>query len=642
MSLNWLKPRTVVYARPQKPVPTPRRFHIGRILWAAVRRTCTVIGAVILVSAIIGTVIAYQGDKKTLPVLPDDMILTFDLDGHLREENAMSQYLAMLNLGEPEITLDKILDGIEAGAKDPRVKALAVRVSGGGYDITQIQELRRAVKNFRSAGKKAYIYAESYGESGSGLGLYYFASAFDSIWLQPVGTVAVGGISMEMPFFKDLMEKYGVEAQFYQRKEYKNAMEHLTSSSMSKASRESMEGLLHNLSTQLTGPIKTDRKKLGPEFDSLMNQGLFTDSAALAHGFVDRVDYEDTLIDELGRAYKGADPVGVGLYMQAAGYERIENAIVNGGKAVPSQKISVAVIPVEGMIVSGRSGGSPYGWDEKFAAADDISDAIREAADDKKIRAIVLRVNSPGGSPSASETIARAVHYARITKKKKLYVSMGGVAASGGYWISAGADRIYAMDGTLTGSIGVVGGKVNLQKLWGKFDVRWETVQIGENAGMMSMNKPFSDSERVQFELSLDNVYNHFIDRVAKGRHMTPAQVEAVAKGHVWTGQQALEKGLVDKIGGLNLVLDDIAKESGLASRNALTIHYLPRVENPFDIFFGLLGEQASLSGAGQFSAVLKAGMTAARISSQISVLRSSPQMVYDPSLSFMSTDRQK
>ncbi len=613
---SWLKGRTVVYNPVPKPPVQPKRFHIGRILWTAIKRTCMVIGAVVLISAIIGVWSAMHAGKKAVPVLPDKMILTLNLDGRVPEESGMSQYLALLNIREEPLTFNVLIDSIERAAKDSHVKALALHVASAGYDISQLQEIRKSILNFKKSGKKTYIYSESYGGTGYGLGLYYLASAFDEIWMQPVGVVAIGGISAEMPFFKDVMEKYGVEAQFFQRKEYKNAMEHLTSSKMSAASREETQGLIDNLATQLIGPIKAERKQVSKTFDSLLNIGMLTDAEALKSGLIDKMDYEDSLFAELDQAYQDADTISMDMYARAAQRDGFEKGLLGNKKA------SVAVIHVEGMIASGSGGGrSPYSMEDTMVGADDIADAIKSAARDKRIKAIVLRVNSPGGSPSASETIARAVHWAKVTKKKPVYVSMGSVAASGGYWISTEATKIYAMDSTLTGSIGVVGGKINLQKLWDKYDVNWERVSYGENSSMMSMNTPFSPSEQKQFELSLDNVYDHFIKRVAEGRHLKPEQVEAIAKGHVWTGKEAKEKGLVDEIGGLNDVLDVIAKDNGLKSRHDLAILHLPSVDNPLSALFELLSSEASLPS------------WLGKTLSSVSLLNSSPRLVIDSDL---------
>lgn len=619
---RWLRGRTIVYnPAPSAPlVPKPKRFHFGKIIWTALKKTCMVIGAIVLISAVLGVISASRSSRDAVPVMPKSVVLGLDMSGSIPEESGTSQYLELLNLGDKTLTFYKLIDALESAAKDDRVKALVFRVSDAGYNITQLQELRKAVLNFKKSGKKTYIYSESYGGSGYGLGLYYLASAFDEIWMQPVGVVAIGGINAEMPFFKDVMAKYGVEAQFFQRKEYKNAMEHLTSNKMSPASREETQGLINTLAQQLVEPIKADRSKISKTFDGLLNLGLITDDAALKDGLIDRAGYEDELFSMLRDTYTSSKTVSVDYYASAVAHEMSRADLLGRG----GSKASVAVIHVDGMIVSGSGGkSSPYGLEEDMATADDIADAIIDAAKDKKYKAIVLRVNSPGGSPSASETIARAVTWAMTEKKKPVYVSMGALAASGGYWISAGATKIYAQDATLTGSIGVVGGKINLHGLWDKYDVHWESVSYGQNSGMMSMNTPFSVSEQKQFELTLDNVYGHFIDRVSKGRHMTPAQVEAVAKGHVWTGQEAKVKGLVDEIGGLNDVLDQIAHDNRLASRAQLSVVHLPSEDDPFAVLFSLLGVSSDLSLPQKVGAAI----------STVRMMHSSPRLVLDPSL---------
>ncbi|HNQ92716.1 MAG TPA: signal peptide peptidase SppA [Alphaproteobacteria bacterium] len=613
---SWLRGRTVVFNPVPKVPVKPKRFHIGRILWTAIKRTCMVIGAIFLISAIIGVWAGSRFEKRPAPTLPNEMVLTLHMAGAFPEASGKSQYAALLNLRDELLTLDVVVDTIDRAASDNRVKALAVKASDAGYNISQLQEIRASVERFKKSGKKTIIYSESFGGSGYGLGLYYLASVFDEIWMQPVGVVAIGGVSAEMPFFKDIMDKYGVQAQFFQRKEYKNAMEYLSASGMSAASREEMQGLIENLASQLKGPIKDSRTKIAARFDALSDLGLLTDDVAVKEGLVDRLAGEDEVLDYLDTTYHDAGLISLESYASALNSAQIEKKFLGQGRSV-----SVAVIHVDGMIVSGSAERGPYGVSNEMAGADDIAEAIHDAGDDKRIKTIVLRINSPGGSPSASETIARAVEWVKKEKKKPVYVSMGTVAASGGYWISAPADRIYAMNSTLTGSIGVVGGKINLEQFWKKFDINWERVSVGANSGMMSMNTPFSESEQRQFEASLDNVYAHFITRVAKGRKLSPDRVEEIAKGHVWTGQQAKGNGLVDKIGSLNDVLDDVAKENGVSSRADLIVVHLPSVDDPFDILFEMLSAQAALPDF------------LGRLTSSVSAILHSSRLVYDPSV---------
>ncbi len=596
---SWLRGRTLVYNQVpiQKP-NTPKGFSpvgilksVLRFVWKIIKGIALAIGLMILILLVMGICSAMKSDKSALPTLPDSMVLSLTLDKNIPQTNGVTQILSLIRGEKAPLTLEDIVDSIDQAAKDNRVKVLAFKANGGGYNLTQLQSIREAVLRFKASGKKSVIFSESYGEGGYGLGIYFLASAFDEIWMQPVGNVAIGGINMQAPFFKDAMDKYGVEAQFFQRKEYKNAMEHLTSNHMSPASRESMESIIADLSDQLVKPVRTSRQQVLNSFETLLNKGYLIDKVALKEGLIDKLDYEDKMISDIQKEVKGVQFVPLERYNAVIKRKSFEKTLLSKNK-----KITIAVIPIDGMILSGAPKSSPFGMNGQFAGADDIVEAIQDAANDNSVKAIVLRVNSPGGSPTASETIHRAVVWAKTVKNKKVIVSMGGLAASGGYWISTPADKIYAMDSTLTGSIGVVGGKVNLQGIWDKLGVKWETVKFGDNSGMMSFNTPFSESEQKQFELSLDNIYDYFIARVAEGRKLPLAQVEEIAKGRAFTGRQALALGLVDEIGGMDKVLDDLAKANGVTSREYLNIVYLPMLRDPMQLLLMMISERVGIT----------------------------------------------
>lgn len=623
---NWLRGRTVIYnpaQRVQKGMPW--YFKALTLFMKILSRTCLILGAIVLffiVSIYIGLKqISYEEGSTAVQKLPAEMVLMLDLDGSLPEKNAKTEYVSLLGWDRGTMVFEDVIDALHQAETDPRVKVLAAHMSGGGYDLAQAQQIRAAIKKFRATGKKAYIYSESYGDGSSGLAAYYIASAFDEIWMQPVGVVSIGGMKLESPYFKKIMDKHGVEAQIFQRKEYKNAMEHITAAEMSPASREMMSGLINDLASQMVEPIKADRKKVSKNFNQLIDLGLITDKEALKQGLIDRLGYEDELYTYLKKSYCSCGFVYLSQYAGSIKNKRLEQVLLRKYE----HENTVAVIHVDGMIVSGRVEESPYGFQEKMSGGDDIADAIYDAARDPLVDRIVLRVNSPGGSPSASETIYRAVVWAQSYMKKDIYVSMGSYAASGGYWVSAGAKKIYALDSTLTGSIGVVGGKVNLDKLWQKYDVNWDSVQYGKNAGMMSMNTPFSPSEQRQFEASLDNVYAYFIDHVAKGRKLKPEQVEEVARGHIWTGKKAKQLGLVDEIGGLDKVLDDVAKEMRLSSRDELNIVHMPSLGNPLDIFYDLLSSEVVLPPALRKTLIMMQPFLASSEQGQ--------RLVYDPNV---------
>jgi protease-4 len=600
---SWLRGRTVVYNSSTPPVPPKQEPPVCKTSWLDFFRTifcfawkvikglALFIGLLILFFIAMGIWGSSKGGKSAPSNLPNSMVLTLKIEGDIPETSGTTQILSLIQMDKAPLTLDDIVNSIDRAAKDDRVKVLAVKASGGGYNLTQLQSIRDAVLRFKAAGKKSVIFSESYGEGGYGLGIYYLATAFDEIWMQPVGNVAIGGINMQVPFFKDIMADYGVKAQFFQRKEYKNAMEHLTSNKMSPASRESMESLVGDLAGQLVDPIKASRKQVSKTFDALLDQGYLTDSAALKAGVIDKLSYEDIMFDAIQKKFVGTKFVSMETYASIYKRKALESSMMSKGNGT-----TIAVIPIEGMIISGTAKSSPLGMGDKMAGADDIVAAIEDAANDTSVRAIVLRINSPGGSPTASETIHRAIVWAKTVKKKPIIVSMGGLAASGGYWVATPADRIYAMNSTLTGSIGVVGGKLDLQGVWDKFHVRWETVKYGQNSGMLSFNMPFSPSEQAQFEASLDNIYDYFIKRVAEGRHLTPEQVEKIAKGRAYTGRQALALGLVDEIGGMDKVLDDLAKANKEKSRDNLNLVYLPTTDDPVELFMMMLSQKIGVS----------------------------------------------
>jgi protease-4 len=589
---NWLRGRTIVHNPTPRvgKAPSSRRWNPFRILWEALKRTAMLMGFVMLFTMALGAWSASQMVTEKKPSLPKDMVLLLDMTGEVNGQSKSLRYLEEFGLSSSsQLTVPGMVDAIDNGAKDDKVKALALFLGSGAFEVTDFQEIREAILRFRSTGKPVSAYADSFGGGGSGLGMYYLASAANDIWMQPVGVVAIPGLSIELPFFRKLMEKYGVKPQFFQRKEYKTAMESFTSSGMSPESREQMEGLVKDLGDQFVGAIAAGRPQVSKTFRALIDQGLFTDEEALNLGLIDHIDYRDVFIASL-RSKIGGDPEA-----------RLPNVITLEQYATvpyakPAKLPMVARITIEGMI-SEDAGGRGYGFQQRPATSGEIALAIMSAAEDKNVKAILLRVNSPGGTPTAAETIHRAITRAQTIHKKPVIVSMGNMAASGGYWISAPADRIYALPATLTGSIGVVGGKFDVSGLFEKLDVNWEEVSYGRNGGMWSMNGSFSPSEQERFENSLDNVYTYFLKRVSDGRKLSPAQAESVAKGHVWTGRQAKELGLVDALGGEDLALDDLAKKFGKESRMNLNVVDLPKPKSKLEALMSLLSTEVSLSG---------------------------------------------
>lgn len=488
--------------------------------------------------------------------------------------------------------------------------------------LAQAEELRAAVERFRAAGKTTRVYATSW---DGGIAPYRLASAFEEIWVQPMGVVSIGGLRAEIPFAREALDAIGVRAQMYQRKEYKSAYESLTRKSMSDKSREELTSILEDIGARVGPEVERARGMESGAFKALVNQALFTAPEALEAGLVTHADYADRMVDAVEAEVVCAEegiapqdcpaPEGPGSLEPPEGFVWLESYLADvlpedeGPSFLPERKLEamadedageprVALIYVTGVIVSGdEEGGGPDAvMGEPVAAAREIAGAILDATTDGRYGAIVLRVDSPGGSPAASETIARAVEMAQERADLPVVVSMGPVAASGGYWVSAPADHIFADATTLTGSIGVVGGKISLGGLWEHILIRWDGVQWGENAGMWSGNAAFTRAQEARVGAMLDAVYDAFIARVAKGRNIEPDQVEAMAKGRVWTGAQAAERGLVDEIGGLAEALDYAAVKAGAEEgRAGARVDVFPR----------------PLSGLEQIMKLLEGGATA-------------------------------
>ncbi len=587
---------TSLFVPPRRPKPPRGRWwlNLGRKI---LRRTVMVLGSLMLFSFFMGiiSVIAFQGGPEQS--LPGKFVLTMTLDGDYPEYQ-MAEY--PLNSGSP--TLLSVVNAIDHAGRDDRVKGIIVNMATNSISLGHIEELRAALERFHKTKKFLYIYANQYGDPGRGLGTYYFASIFDQIWMQPIGDVSMAGISLEMPFARGTLDKLGVKPEFFQRKEYKSLFESFENKEMSPANRLAMTTLVDDLGTHLINGIAEARKWKPQAVLALMDKGMFTDKEALAAGLVTKLDEYGAMRDMVKAAVSGkkfsSDPVKAkkeldrikdsSVFVDVDRYVA-ENKSDSGIPGFSGGKKRAALVYVEGTIMDGGPS-RDSGFGSKVASGDNITDDLRVIANDPDVDILVLRVNSPGGSPSAAETIRRAA--ARFKQSgKKIVVSMGDEAASGGYWIATAGDHIFALPDTLTGSIGVAGGKVDLTGFWNKIGVNWQSVDFGKNAGMWSLNRPFSDSATERMNATMDAIYNNFIGLVAQSRHMTIEQADAVARGRVWTGHQAKEKGLVDDIGGLDAALDYAAKQVKVSDRTHLKLEIFPRPQSPFDKLEDLAGQ---------------------------------------------------
>jgi protease-4 len=563
-----------------------RRFFVG--LFA-------VIGVITFVGflAIVGLIVALV---RGAPALPDSIVLTADLTGGL-SDGPSADPLSRLVLGDTA-TLRDFVDALDRAADDSRVKALYVQLGDDSLALAKTQQVRDAIAAFRAKGKFAVAFADTFGEGGAGTRPYYLATACDQIWLQPMGEVALTGLRAETPFVRGLLDKLGIAADFQHREEFKTAMNSLTETQMTAPQREELDALLTSMSGQIDRGIATARGLSADNVAAIVDRAPLAADEAQALGLVTKIGYRDQALGEArAHADSGAKFMTLSRYLKAAGRPH-----ANGSE--------IALIYGTGLIT--RGGGATGLSEETGFGAKEIARAFAAASRDKEVRAIVFRIDSPGGSATASETIWREVERAQV-RGKPVIVSMGDTAASGGYYVAAPADKIVAEPATLTGSIGVLGGKLVFGGLMQKLGISVDTVERGANAGMFSITQEFSPQGRARLGAMLDATYAGFKDHVAAGRRLSADAVEAVAKGRVWSGEDAKAKGLVDALGGYETALT-LAKEAAKLSDDApIKIVVYPRERGLMAALRSRLGDRDDDDEAAPTGA-LQRGVTALRV----------------------------
>jgi protease-4 len=482
------------------------------------------------------------------------LILELDLTDGVPEGPAADPLSAILSMRKTR--LSDVVDGLRRARRDDRVRALVTKVGGSGIGLARLQEIRGAVAGFRESGKLAVAWSESFGEFTHGNLPYYLATAFDRIYLQPTGTLGLTGVAVEQLFLHDALSRIGVDFQTAKRHEYKTAADPLTERGFTGPAREATERLAVSVAEQLSAAIAERRGKSPAEARALLDRGPFLATEAVAEGLVDALGYRDEVYAEVRKV------AGQHAILQYVTRYQRAHALTQRARHLPSPRERfVALIHASGPIRQGRSARGPVGGNAM--GSDTVSAALRSATADDRVRAIVLRVNSPGGSAVASDTIWREVVRTRAAGKP-VVVSMSDVAASGGYYISMAADIIVAQPGTLTGSIGVIMGKPVLTEALERAGVRTDSVATGARATMLAPTHPFTPDEWDRINAWLDAIYRDFTEKVAAGRRMTVEQVHELARGRVWTGADAAGNGLVDELGGLHDAVAIARRRAGL------------------------------------------------------------------------------
>jgi protease IV len=492
--------------------------------------------------------------------VPDECVLELDLQAVPQETSGFDPFAMIASGGKP-LLLREAIAAIHRAAEDSRVAGLIARVQIPAASAGPVQELREAIRTFSDV-KPSLAWAETYPGTLS----YYLASAFREVWMQPSGTVGLVGFATNAMFLRDALDKAGIEAQFIARGEYKSAANLFTQDRYTDAHREADSKLIESLHTQVWKAVAESRHLESAEVDELADNAPLLRDAAVTGRLIDRIGFRDEAYARVAELVGApgispdagdadSDDAPPRLYLSryaraAASRPTPSMSPIPGRKTKPT----IAVVTLHGPIVSGRGGPQVLPLGNSSAGGDTIAAALREAAADDAVSAVVLRVDSPGGSVTGSETIWREVNRVR-DGGKPVVASMGAVAASGGYYVSMSADAIVANAGTITGSIGVVTGKLVARELKDRLGVGSDSVRTNPNADAWSINQPFTDEQHAHVEAEADLFYTDFVARVAQGRKMTVEAVDAIARGRVWTGADALEHGLVDELGGLRTAI---------------------------------------------------------------------------------------
>jgi len=518
----------------------------------------------------------------------DNFVLTMDLRQSLQDHGAGETVF-----GSAPLSVVGTARALNHAKDDPLIKGLFIRANQFGMAPASSEEIRLAIKDFKSSGK--FVITHAQGFEGTSIMPYRAVAASDELWMQDTTGFAVAGIRSETEFYGGIFEKFDAKPQFEQFYEYKNAVNTYTQTDFTEAHRESVTSYMTSLYDTAIAHISADR---GITMDAV--QGVLRSAPHSAE-----IALEAKMVDKMGHVEEAREYARKKAGGDAIKFKSIRD--YSGGNNFSGP--TIAFIGGQGAVVTGNSadGSNPFLGGGITMGGDTLAKAFDDAAKNKRVKAIVFRVSSPGGSPAASDQIHDAVARAQEAGKPVI-ISMGQYAASGGYYVAANADKIVALPGTITGSIGVYGGKLALEDTFAKVGYNIEGITIGgDYAGAFSADEPFNQGQRAAYRGQLEDIYEDFTSRVAEGRDIPLERVKEIAKGRVWTGTQAKEIGLVDELGGIMKAIDVAKEMADIDADTKINLKRYPRTKTTSEQLAELFGSSAQVSGdLAQFSEIMQ------------------------------------
>jgi protease-4 len=552
-----------------------------------------------LTASVLGTLIAFglvlfflffflfalSFSADTTPSVQPGSVLTVPIEGTIPERKADDPFQQAFG-GGPAYDLRDLQTGLRNAASDDRIEAVWLRMKGTSAQWGTLEEVRQAVEQVRASGKPVIASSEDF---GLGEKDYFVASAADSVYVGPQSSFEYNGFATILAFFENAFDKLGVEPQVIRAGKYKSAAETFVRSDLSEPNRQQLQALLTTVNDQFVTTIAEDRPVSATELREMAeNAPLLQASAAVERGLIDDIRYED----EVRASLRQLNGIPSNSNLSTTSLSTYKRVPAGSAGVTLAETGTIDIVYGEGQIVPGEPDENPFGSNQQVLGSGTLIDALETARTSPSTRAVVVRVNSPGGSASASDAMWQAVQ--KTADEKPVIVSMGDVAASGGYYLAAAADSIVANPTTVTGSIGVIGVLLNAQGLFeDKLGVTFDGVSTSPYADMYSPSQPLSSNERRLIGEYIDQAYGTFLQRVASGRGMEVSAVDEVAQGRVWSGQDALEVGLVDTLGTLRDALSLAGQAAGMGDGPYKT-RVLPRPKTVFERFNERLGAQAT------------------------------------------------